>query len=163
MTAWRMIDHDVLRSQVAAIKDNPWSWQPDAVEELCRRMGWELLEVIDGKGAFAEAGWDLGGDEIEIFFRHGQAEEIAMQITEIARQEGRERDRFLADAFADAVAQTTAVLGEPTARDMSEPPTVRWQLGESTVLVKRLEVTVTLTWASNAYQERWDELRGALA
>jgi hypothetical protein len=163
MTAWRMIDQDVLRSLLAGIKDTRWHGSPDEVPELSRRMGWELLEVIDGKGALATAGWHLGGEEIEMAIRDNHVDDITMQLTEIVRQAGPDRDRFLSDAFADAVASATAVLGEPTARDHAEPPTVRWQRADSVVLVKRLEVTVTLVWASTSFQERWDRLREGLA
>jgi hypothetical protein len=163
MTAWRMITQDALQPLLAGIKDTRWHGNPDDVAELCRRMGWDLLEVIDGKGAFAEAGWNLGGEEIEMAIRDNHVDDITMQITEIARQAGPDRDRFLADAFADAVASATTVFGEPTARDRTEPPTVRWQLDDSVVLVKRLEVAVTLVWASNSFQQRWDKLREDLA
>src|SRR3712207_9184030 len=39
--------------------------------------------------------------------------------------------------ISDAVAQAKAIFGEPTARDLSEPPTVRWRQEHSTVLIKR--------------------------
>ncbi|GAB1644196.1 DUF6301 family protein [Krasilnikovia sp. MM14-A1259] len=163
MTAWRMIEVDALRSLASGIKGARWSWRPEDVPALCRRMRWDLLEVADGKGAAIEAGWDLGGEEIEMAFRAGQVDDITMQITQIVRKTGPERDRFIADAFADAVALVTSVLGEPTGRQLSEPPTVRWRLADSTVLIRNLEVDVTLTWASNRFQNEWDQVTEALA
>ncbi|OJF14975.1 DUF6301 family protein [Couchioplanes caeruleus] len=163
MTAWRTIDDDALRSLAAGIGDTRWSWRPDGVPELCRRLGWDLLEVIDGKGAVSEAGWNLGGEEIELAFRGGHVDDITMQITQLVRQAGPDRDRFMGDAFADAVATVAAALGEPTGRQQSEPPTVRWRLEDSTVLIRNLEVDVTLTWASNRFQDEWDQVAEAMA
>ncbi len=163
MTAWRMIHHDVLRTLVAAIKETSWSWQPDAVEELCRRMGWTLVEDIDDRGVFADAGWNLGGDDVAMAFRDGYVDDITMRITQIVRDAGTDRDRFLGDAFADAVAVVTSALGEPTGRDLSELPTVRWRMADSTVLVGRFTSSVKLTWASKRFQDRWDAVVEALA
>ncbi len=163
MTAWRMIDHDVLRTLVAAIKETSWSWRPEAVEDLCRRMGWKLVEDIDDRGGFADAGWNLGGDDVAMAFRDGYVDDITMRITQLVREAGPDRDRFLGDAFADAVAIVTSVLGEPTGRDLAESPSVRWRMADSTVLVGRFKSSVKLTWASNRFQDRWDAVTEALA
>jgi hypothetical protein len=161
MTAWRMIDHDALRSLVTAIKDTSWTWRPDAVGELCQRMGWKLVD-IDDRGGFADAGWDLGGDDIAMAFRDGYVDDITMRITQIVREPA-DRDRFLGDAFADAVAVVTSVLGEPTARDLAAPATVRWRMADSTVVVGRYKSSAKLTWASNRFQDRWDAVTEALS
>jgi hypothetical protein len=157
-----MIDHETLRSLVAAIKDASWTWRPDAVGELCQRMGWKLVEDLDDRGGFADAGWDLGGDDVAMAFRDGYVDDITMRITQIVREPA-DRDRFLGDAFADAVAVVTSVLGEPTARDLDEPPTARWRMADSTVVVGRYKSSVKLTWASNRFQDRWDAVTEALA
>jgi hypothetical protein len=158
MTAWRMLDHDVLRSLVATIRDMSWSWRPDEVPELCRRMGWDLLEEPDHRGACAEAGWDVGGEEIMMTYRDGRVDQIRMDMTEVVREKGPHRDRFVGDAFADAVAIATELLGKPTGWQLSEPPTVRWRMAVSTVLIRNLEVGVLLTWATNRFQDYWDAL-----
>ncbi len=162
MTAWQMIDHDALRSLSGAIKDTSWTWRPDAVEDLCRRLGWKL-EDIDDRGGFADAGWGLGGDDVAMTLRDGYVDDIRMRITEILREAGPRRNHFLDDAFADAVTVVTSVLGVPTARDLSEPPTVRWRMEDSTVLLGRYTPSVGITWASNRFQDRLDAVTEALA
>jgi hypothetical protein len=52
-------------------------------------------------------------------------------------------------------------MGEPTDRQHSEPPTVRWRLADATVLVKNLEIAVTVTWADNDYQDERDRIAEA--
>ena len=163
MTAWRTIDHDVLRNLVAAINETLWSWRPEAVEELCRRTGWKLVADIDDRGGFADAGWDLGGDDVAMAFRDGYVDDITMRITQLVREAGPDRDRFLGDAFADAVAVVTSVLGQPTGRDLADSPTVRWRMADSTIRVGRFTSSVKLTWASNRFQDRWDAVTEALA
>jgi hypothetical protein len=145
------------------MRDTHWSWQPADVAELCRRMGWTLIEVIDGSGAIAEADLRVPGHQILMLFREGQVDDITIQITENLRDGGTDRDRFIGDTFADAAAEGVAVLGEPTDRQHAGPPTVRWRRDGSTVLIKNLESTVTVTWASNRFQDEWDQIAEALA
>jgi hypothetical protein len=158
-----MIDHDALRSLVTAIRDASWTWRPDAVEDLCRRMGWKLVEDVDDRGGFADAGWGLGGDDVAMAFRDGHVDDITMRITQIVREAGAERDRFLGDAFADAVAVATSVLGEPTARELGDQPAARWRMADSTLVVGRYKSSVKVTWASNRFQDRWDAVTEALS
>ena len=96
-------------------------------------------------------------------YRAGRVDDITMQITEIVREKGPRRTQLIGDAFADAVAVVTSVLGEPTDRQLSEPPTVRWRLADSTVLIRNVEVDVTLTWASNRFQDESDAVTEAPA
>jgi hypothetical protein len=140
-----------------------WSWQEVDVEDLCRRMGWSLLEVVDGSIAVADAGLDVPGHQARFLFRDGNVDDISVRLTQSVRAEGADRDGFMRDVFADAVDEGTAVLGEPTDRQHTEPPTVRWRLGDSTVLITNLGSAVTVTWASNRFQDNWDQVTEALA
>jgi hypothetical protein len=162
MTTWQRGSSEAIRSLITGIRDTRWSWQETDVEELCRRMGWTLLEAIDGKGAFADAGLGVPGDEIRMLAGDGRINDISVQITQLISDSGADRDRFIRDAFADAVNEGVAVLGEPTDRQHTEPPTVRWRLEDATVLVRNLESAVTVTWASNRFQDDWDRVAEAL-
>ncbi|WP_045744507.1 DUF6301 family protein [Actinoplanes rectilineatus] len=162
MTTWARIGSDALRTAVTQMRDVRWSWQPDGVEELCRTMGWTLLESYDN-GAFADAGLGVPGDRLRMAFRDGQVDDLKLRITQPIWDEGPERDSFLRDVFADAVDDSATVLGEPTARQQDEPPTVRWRFDDSTVLITLLESTVTVTWASNRFQDDWDRVTEALS
>lgn len=163
MTEWRMIDLDVLRGLVGAVKDTSWSWQTGEVKALCGRMGWKLFEEdTNDVGGYADAGWNLKGDDIILAFRDGRVDDITMRMTETAREESRERDRFIDDAFAEVVEVVSSVLGVPTGRGVSDSPTVRWRLAESTVEVGQFEVAVKLTWAGNVWQDEWDAIAEAL-
>ena len=97
------------------------------MEELCRRMGWTLLEAIDGEGAFADAGLGVPGDEIRMLAGDGHINDISLQITQLVSDSGADRDHFINDT----------VLGEPTDRQHTDPSTVRWRLEDSTVLRHR--------------------------
>jgi hypothetical protein len=147
---------------MTAMKDTRWSWQPSEVEDLCRRLGWTLLEVIDGRGAVAEADLKVPGEQILMLFRDGHVDDITIQVTENVRESRTDSDPFISDTFADAVDEGVAVFGEPTDRQHAGPPTVRWRLADSTVLIKNLENAVTVTWASNRFQDNWDRVAEAL-
>ncbi|MFC7531720.1 DUF6301 family protein [Actinoplanes sp. GCM10030250] len=163
MTTWLQGSSEALRSLMAGVRDTKWSWQTSDVEDLCRRMGWTLLEVTKRGSAFADAGLGVPGDQVRMLASDGHVDDISIRITQTVSDGGPERDRFIADAFAGAVAKGVAALGEPTDRQHTEPPTVRWRLDESTVLVKNLEVAVTVTWASNRFQDDWDRIEEALS
>lgn len=163
MSTWRMLDLKALRSLVTAMSNTSWSWRPDEVEELFRQLGWQWVERIDGRGGVADAGWGLGGHDVMVVFRDGLVDVIRMRITQIVHEAGPSSGQFLDDAFADAVAVATSALGAPTARDPSDPPSVRWRMVDSTLLVGRFDSSITMTWASNPSQDRWDAVAEALA
>ena len=163
MTTWLRGSSEALRSLITAVRDTQWSWQAADVEDLCRRMGWTLQEVTRRGSAFADAGLGLPGYQVQMSADEGRIDDVIVQITETVREGGTDRDRFISDTFADAVGEGTAVLGEPTDRQRTQPPTVRWRLGDSTVLIKNLESAVTVTWASNRFQDDWDQVTEALA
>lgn len=163
MTVWLRSSSEALRSLMTGIRDAHFSWQPEDVDELCRRMGWTLDQVLDGRGAIADADLKVPGHQIVIVFRDGPVGDIKIQITETDSESEADRDRFLMDAFADAVDEGVAALGEPTARQHADPPAVRWRLDDSTVLVEKLAAGVLVTWASNQWQDEWDKIAEALA
>jgi hypothetical protein len=163
MTTWLRGSPEALRSLLAGMKDDRWSWRTDDVDDLCRRRGWTLHEVLEGEAASGEAGLGVARNEVIMMFRDGLVEYIDFQVTDIVRDGGADRARFIQDVFADTVADGTAALGEPTDRQRTEPPTVRWRLDDSTVLVKDLESAVKVTWASNRFQDEWDRIAAALA
>ncbi|MEU8238919.1 DUF6301 family protein [Actinoplanes missouriensis] len=164
MTRWLRGSPEALRSLMTGVKGTQWSWRTDDVDELCLRMGWILNEVLEGEAASGEAGMGIADNELVMMFRDGRVEYLTIDVTQNLRDGGADRDRFIRDAFADAVDEGVSVLGEPGARQQTEPPTVRWRLDEdSTILVKNLETTVTLTWASNRFQDEWDRITEALA
>ncbi|KUL25806.1 DUF6301 family protein [Actinoplanes awajinensis] len=163
MTTWFVSDPGALRAQLTTIRDIAWPWQAAAVEDLCRQMHWTLLEILDGKGAFADAGLGVPDDEVRMTFRDSRVEAVMFSVTETVRDAGPPRDHFLAAAFAGAVAEATTVFGPPTPGPVPEPLIGRWRLVESTVLIRQLKSAVTLTWASNWYQDEWDRVAEALA
>jgi hypothetical protein len=164
MTTWLRSSSEELRSLLTGMKNTPWSWEAAEVGELCRRLGWTLIEVLKSGSAVADAGLVVPGGQILILARDGKVDDICVSVTENVRDAGAGGERFIGDAFADAAAAGVAVLGEPTGRQRSEPPTVRWRLDDtSTVLVKNLEIAVTVTWASNRFQDDWDRISDALA
>ena len=163
MTTWRRASPEALRSLLAGIRDTRWSWQPEDVADLCRRMGWTLEYVAEDMGGFADAGLDVPGDQVTIMFRDGPVGDIKIRVTEVVSDDVSGRDRFMSDAFADAVDEGLAVLGEPTARLHTELPAVRWRGDDSTVLVQNVVSAVTVTWATNAWQDRQDAVAEALA
>jgi hypothetical protein len=163
MISWLRSSSEALRALMAGIKDTQWSWQPEEVGDLCQRMGWKLVRILDGRGALAAADLELPGHQITIVFRDGPVGDIKIQITESVTDSGADRDRFMMDVFADAVDEGVAVLGEPTARQRTKPPAVRWRTADSTVLVENVEGAVLVTWATNKWQDEWDEITEALA
>jgi hypothetical protein len=148
---------------LTGVKDTQWSWQTADVEDLCRRMGWTLLEVTKRGSAFADAGLGVPGDQVRMLANDGHVDDISVRITQSVSDDGTDRDSFISDAFADAVAEGVAVLGEPTDRQHTKPPAVRWRLADATVLIENLESVVTVTWASNRFQDDWDRISEALA
>ncbi|MFC7530802.1 DUF6301 family protein [Actinoplanes sp. GCM10030250] len=163
MTTWLQAGPEAIRSLLTDMKAHRGPWQTDDVHGLSRRMGWTLNEVIEGEIATGHAGFGVRKNEIVCYFHEGLLDHITVGITENVREDGTDRDRFMWDAFADTAAEGVAVLGEPTDRDHTEPPTVRWRLEDSTILVKNLESAVTVTWASNRFQDEWDQIVEALA
>jgi hypothetical protein len=158
MTTWRRASSEQLRSLMSGIRDTRWSWRPEDVDDLCRRMGWTLGEVVDGMGGVADAGLDLSRREVLIGFRDGRVGDFTIYVTQNVGAGVEGRDRFIADVFADAADEGIAVLGEPAARQHTEPPAVRWRLDDATVLVENLAVAVSVTWATNVWQDRWDAI-----
>ena len=164
MATWLRASSGAVRSVLAGMRSTQWSWLEADVEDLCRRMGWTLVEVVDGAIAIADAGLDVPGHQVQFLFREGRVDDIRVRLTQSIRDEVAGRDRFIGDAFADAAAEGVTVLGEPAARQHTEPPTVRWRLDDvSTVLIENIRSAVTVTWASNRFQDEWDQVTEALA
>ncbi|MEU8239042.1 DUF6301 family protein [Actinoplanes missouriensis] len=164
MAPWLRASPEAMRSVMAGMRDTPWSWREADVGDLCRRMGWTLQEVVDGSIAIADAGLEVPGHQVQFLFREGGVDDIRVRLTQSVHDEVTGRDRFIGDAFADAAAEGVTVLGEPTARQHTKPPTVRWRLDEtSTVLVENVGSVVTVTWASNRFQDEWDQVTEAPA
>ncbi|MEU4560211.1 DUF6301 family protein [Actinoplanes sp. NPDC023936] len=164
MASWLRADPGAVRSMLAGMRDTQWSWQETDIDDLCRQMGWTLLNVVAGTIAVADAGLGVPGRQVRFLIRDGYVDDICVRITEPVQEDGRDRDRFVGDAFADAAAEGVAAFGEPTVRQHTKLPKVRWRLDDaSTVLVENLESIVTVTWASNRFQDQWDEVTEALA
>ncbi|GAA3258736.1 DUF6301 family protein [Dactylosporangium siamense] len=157
---WRVIDGDTLRRLLAAIRTEHWSWTADQVPLLAERLGWNIVLVLDGKGAVAEAGWNVGDpEEIEIAYSGATVDDITMRLTDTVPTKQAEARIFAQDAFAAAVAVAAEVLGPPTSRVLGRAQQARWRSADTTIMVKHNKAAINLAWANNAFQDRWDNLR----
>lgn len=158
MTAHQTLDSDALRTLLSGIKDTSWSWREQDVPALAARFGWDALELIPGTGAVVDPGYGLGNKAYRMTFDNGDVHKITMRISSKAAKDDAAGQVFLGDVFADTAAMATEILGAPTARTPGARPEIRWRGKESTLILKQLGIGVTLSWASNGWQDHWDAL-----
>lgn len=158
MTAHQALDSDALRSLLSGVRDTSWSWREQEVPALAARFGWDSLELMPGLGAVVDPGYGLGSNAYRMTFDDGDVHTITMRISSKAGKDDAAGQLFLSDVFADTAAVATEIIGAPTARIPGSRPEVRWRGEESTLILKQLGVGVTLSWASNAWQDHWDAL-----
>lgn len=56
MSTWQRGSSGALVSLMADIRDARWGWKAGEVEGPCGRMGWTVLEIVDGRGSFVDSG-----------------------------------------------------------------------------------------------------------
>lgn len=160
MATLRAIDGGTLRTLLTTLQNTTWNWASSDVSALAGQLGWDVLEIVEGKGAFADAAWDAGGEEIEFALNGERVNDIIMRLTDTATSTDIDAQASIQDSFTGAVATATEVLGQPDSRTAGKRPEVRWRGENATILLKNLGVTVSLVWASNTWQDHWDQLRG---
>lgn len=156
--SWRVVDRSTLRELFGRLDRTQWNWSVGAVDAVAARLGWQLTENVPGRGATADAGWDLGAGQVRLAYHTDQVNRITMRLTD--RVPAADRAGFLGDAFAGVVGVATDVLGEPTDRTNGATPEVRWRGPLQTIAVQNNQSAVTVIWAGNAWLDDWDDISG---
>jgi hypothetical protein len=159
VTTHQALDKDALRALLSTIRSTSWSWQEQEVPALVDRFGWTDILLRAGRGALIDPGHELGDKPYRMSFDgSGKVNIITMRISSVEDEDDPEGQLFLGDVFADAAAVATEILGTATVRTPGSQPEIRWRGEESTLILYQLSISVELTWASNEYQDHWDEL-----
>jgi hypothetical protein len=158
-----VIDPAILQTLLVTLRDARWGWTSGEVPRLATLLDWSLVETIDGKGAVADAGWNVGDEEIELSFTGERVNDITMRVTDTALPRSAQSQEFTQDAFAAVSAAATRLLGPPTSRIKGSHPQVRWRGDDTTISVTNTGPAVTIGWATNAYQDHWDRVQGVSA
>lgn len=157
MTNHRTLDKDDLRSLLTALRDTSWSWQEADFPALAARLGWTDVEVLPGLGALVDPGHGLGADAFRLVLnRDGSTQRITMRLTSLVDKKDPGDQAFLAEAFTAALALATEVLGAPTTAPTRKAAEARWRGPEATLVLIKLAMSVSLTWATNEFQDTWD-------
>ena len=162
VTDYPVYPAESLRALLTAVRDTSWSWTPSEVPAVAQRLGWTLRAELPDGSAFAEAGFGLDDKAFRVSVTDGAVWQVVMGITGHAGRDDDAGQLFLSDAFVDALAVATEVLGEPSARDFGSVPWVRWRGPENTVRLERYSSEVGFVWVSNAEQDRSDALDAIL-
>ncbi|MFG1779620.1 DUF6301 family protein [Micromonospora sp. NPDC049048] len=163
IVTWRRLDMASLRLLFTRLGSASWSWSVSEVPALAERMHWDVRETIDGLGAVADGGFEVGDKQIVLTFDAGHVDDIMIWLTETIEDPPVESQVFLYDTFTDAVDAATDVLGPPTGRTSGESPAAHWRGPESTIQIRHAEFAVAVVWASNEYQDEWDQVIKDLA
>lgn len=156
MTAHVTPDNDALRSLLTAVRDTSWSWTEDEVPVLAERFGWTLVEVIPGAGAVADPGYGLGPKAFRLNFDKGKVRQVSMRVSSRVAEDDAAGQAFLNEVFASVQECGAEVFGRPATPYAATVPQVRWRDEQTTLAVRNLRVAVTLTWATNVYQDAAD-------
>ncbi len=159
MTTWRRIDDGTLHRLLSTLAQQAWTWTAGDVPALARQLGWHILETLDGKGAVADAGWNVGDEEIELAYTSDRVNDITMRLTDTAPTKQPAAQQFLSDTFTAVKTTATGVLGTPTTDTLGKRPQARWRGPETTLVLEHAGAAINLTWANNQFQDRWDQLR----
>ncbi|AEV85524.1 hypothetical protein ACWT_4502 [Actinoplanes sp. SE50] len=144
-------DDAAVRDLLTALRDVPWHWRLDELDDLAARLGWQITDRWD-KGAEFTVGWPLPSRGALLTFWKGGGRQMDFDLT--ARTDDTpETDAAADDAFADFAAIATDVLGRPDRTTPGIHPSVAWRTADSTFELAVFLGTVTLTWSSNAYQQ----------
>ncbi len=146
------IDQSTLATVVRTIRDTEWSWDRAGFEKLARRLGLTPLLEKETGGIYA-APWPSRGRPVKITYDAERGiNDFDVTLTNVAALPD-VPPGFLVDVFAASARTLTEILGEPTGRTPGGRPEIRWRGESQTILLQRLSVAVTLTWASNGWQE----------
>ena len=156
MTAQVTLDKDALRSLLTTVRDTSWSWTEDDVPVLAERFGWTLVQVLPGMGAVADAGYGLGAKAFRLNFDQGKVWRVSMRISSRVAEDDAADQALLEEVFAGVQELGAEVFGRPATPYASSVPQVRWRGEQTTLVVRNLRVAVTMTWATNAYQDAAD-------
>lgn len=160
VATWRVIEPATLDALLVTLRDTRWSWTADEVPDLANRLGWSLVEMIEGKGAVADASWGVNDNQVMLSFTGDQVNDVSMRVTDTALPESAQSQAFTQDAFADVTAAATRLFGPPTHRLKGDQPEVRWRGDDTTISITNTGPAVTIDWATNDYQDHWDEVLG---
>lgn len=154
----RVIDHDTLRATTTALRDASWEWTADEAPALMNTLGWRILESFGEDGLVATAGLGVGKDEVDVPFRRGKVDRITLRLTDVVLNPTPDDAAALQDAFASVAVTLTDVLGTPTEQSPGEQPSIRWRGPSATLETIRTPNAVSLSWASNHFQDILDRL-----
>lgn len=161
MTDVKAIDAEAARRLLTALRDMRWNWSSAELADVANRLGWTNFEVLEGKAAFADGPWQLGGEEVAVDLKDDNVTRVMLTVTERRGKKTEESLAFMANTWRDLVTTATNVLGEPTLRTGQQNPDVQWRGPNATIGVQNVRVAVVVNWATNEFQDQWNHLRAA--
>lgn len=157
----RVVDRQTLLDIVTAMRAIDWDWSTGDVHRVLDQLGWTVLESFGEDGIVVSAGQHPCLHEIDVPFNSkGNVDRIVVGLTDVVLDPQPEDTEALNDAFADAVAAVTDVLGTPSDRRLGEDPSVLWRGPSDTFSVFRTGRGAALAWSSNDFQDVLDRLDG---
>ncbi len=144
-------DDATLRQMLTELRDVPWHWRVDEVDDLAARLGWRITDRWD-KGAEFEVAWALPDRGALLTYWTGGARQMDFDLTAHTGR-GPETAAAADDAFAEFAAIGTEVLGMPDESAPGRNPSLLWRTAESTFELSMFADTITVTWSSNDYRQ----------
>ena len=151
------IDRSTARDLLTTLSQLRWSWSVEELPQVMERLDWHVVAQIEGRGAVADAPWNVGEQAIDIGLEGHRVDTVTIGLSEVLLPETTGSRAFTQDRFVDIVAVGSHVLGPSTSRVLGEYPNVRWRGSETTITVTNLWSSVALVWATNEAQDRWDQ------
>ncbi|MBF6300257.1 hypothetical protein IU459_22310 [Nocardia amamiensis] len=131
-----------------------WSWRMDDLMSLLVVFPWRDPIIESPDWARFDAG--LGAGTCDVIGREGDAERIEVAVTNLAPDDATGR-AAVRDAFNRATAALTGALGAPTVQIVGTVPEIRWDGGETTLLLTDLSLMVRLCLVTNTWLASYDE------
>jgi uncharacterized protein DUF6301 len=160
----RVIDRAAATNLLTDLRQRRWTWRRDDLPEIAKALGWTNFEIVTtkhGEGAFADAPTSFGGEEIDVMIGDGKVDTIMIRISDRPAKKTNESRVSLHRSWTDLIALATELFGPPTRRTRNQNPDAQWRGEQATLSIKNVKSCLVINWATNEYQEHWNNLRPA--
>jgi hypothetical protein len=160
----RAIDKASATKLLTDLHQRRWSWRREDLPEIAKALGWTNFEIVSGKhgeGAFADAPVSFGGEEVDVMIGDGKVETIMIRVSERPAKKTNESLISLHRSWIELIALATDLFGPPTRRTGSQNPDAQWRGEHATLSIQNVKSALVVNWASNVFQDHWNNLRKA--
>jgi hypothetical protein len=159
MTDPRAIDEPTAKHLLTTLRGTTWGWTGAELPRIVDALGWTGFKELEGRAAFANAPWDLGGREVQVFMQGDAVNRITQTVTERRTRKTDESLAFMDRYWRQLVALATELFGAPTTPARADDPDAQWRGDRTTIGIKNAQSGVIVSWATNEYQDEWNKLK----